>query len=544
MGAFQSGFSMGQSAYQNAQENQLRREQGDRENEAAKRESEKYARVTKIQANTDAAEDAVTALRSGVSGAQQGQLTQTYGLKPSQVAASVQQGGAEGLRAKLAGYDQPDAYDMQSAPALSAPSVSGVAAPQGLAPARFTAADLKVQQASPYEMERAMGNVAAAKGDMEGLRVSNLAAKTHLYDETYAKHIKSWGELTDDKKTDLAQKLSESNGFKGYGSYVLPSGKSPGYMNFMAPGKDTIKLSDAETGKLFALSQLMETDSSRARKEMDESSDKIRAVAAVAFDKATAGATLHNTTQFHKDTAISQRISANASATSARAAVTSAGAAVTTAGAAVTNAGANVQRAQTESDYKNKQIGVIDATQANREVAAEYQDKFSQLTPEEQMGPKGKGLTRLFNLSNAKNGVAVSSREADPGKVMDALKAAVESGAFKTPQEARIYVDQLFGLKKPVPLVNPGLQSANNGTGAGTGLKTQGGNPSAPATPNAPKAFYSPTFSDLQFNQAAEKAGYTSSMGNDGEVYYSRVLNGMGENLTSDQMAKRLGLLN
>lgn len=51
------------------------------------------------------------------------------------------------------------------------------------------------------------------------------------------------------------------------------------------------------------------------------------------------------------------------------------------------------------------------------------------------------------------------------------------------------------------------------------------------------------TAGDIQFGEVAKKAGYTPSQGRDGQWYFSRVVDGQGENLTGEQLAKRLNVL-
>lgn len=75
-------------------------------------------------------------------------------------------------------------------------------------------------------------------------------------------------------------------------------------------------------------------------------------------------------------------------------------------------------------------------------------------------------------------------------------------------------------------------------TVAPTGAQPQ----SAAATTTAPARMV-PTVGEQQLEERARKAGYTPSIGNDGRVWFSRVVNGQGENLTGRQVADRLGLV-
>lgn len=64
----------------------------------------------------------------------------------------------------------------------------------------------------------------------------------------------------------------------------------------------------------------------------------------------------------------------------------------------------------------------------------------------------------------------------------------------------------------------------------------------APIVP-ASQTYAGKTVGDRQLEDQARKAGYTVSVGNDGQFWFSRTVNGQGENLTGKQLADRLGLV-
>lgn len=82
-----------------------------------------------------------------------------------------------------------------------------------------------------------------------------------------------------------------------------------------------------------------------------------------------------------------------------------------------------------------------------------------------------------------------------------------------------------------------------NGEVIGTAKSEQDGRSLYNNGPKPPKPEKKPDPGELQLMSAASKAGYTSKVGSDGNVYYSRMVNGQGENLTSKQIADRLGLI-
>lgn len=97
------------------------------------------------------------------------------------------------------------------------------------------------------------------------------------------------------------------------------------------------------------------------------------------------------------------------------------------------------------------------------------------------------------------------------------------------------------------------LSSLHGGQGAATGgglenvyANPPGGNkPAITATPAAapqPAAVIY-THADQQLINSAKAAGYTASEGRDGNLWFSKVTNGQGENLTAEQVASKLGLI-
>lgn len=87
------------------------------------------------------------------------------------------------------------------------------------------------------------------------------------------------------------------------------------------------------------------------------------------------------------------------------------------------------------------------------------------------------------------------------------------------------------------------------------GVRAAGAPPAAPAaaTPAAvaaangaaapvKPAYVTSTYSDHQMEDVGRKAGYTPALGRDGNLYFSRVVNGQGENLAAGDLAKRLNV--
>lgn len=175
---------MGQQAYQQninnkrqkeidartAEEFGWRRNEEERRRAAQLREDEAFANLENTQA--------------GISPDQVAAVGQTYGMKPQQVAQSLRAGGATGLQSQLTGYDTPDSYDLQNAPA-----------PRGVG--------LVQRKASESDVERALGGVSMARRDTAGIRASQQNIKKLDLDAGRRAEMKRLQGLKDDELADL-----------------------------------------------------------------------------------------------------------------------------------------------------------------------------------------------------------------------------------------------------------------------------------------------------------------------------------------------------
>lgn len=151
------------------------------------------------------------------------------------------------------------------------------------------------RQATDLELNQLGMRLAAAKGDYTGLASARTDRKGLQYEDGYKTHAKAWNEMDDDAKQELLKRMSLDANIPGYGTWVPGKGKQQGYMNYMPPGKDVVKLSANEARDLYVLSNLMEVDPLRARAEMDKVSDRVRGIAKDVFDAQTKGVTANNT---------------------------------------------------------------------------------------------------------------------------------------------------------------------------------------------------------------------------------------------------------
>ncbi len=263
MSAFASGFKMGGDMYDSAERNRLMAEQLEMDKAREARAAEKHGlEISNLRRVDDATAALLNAQQYGIQ--DQGAVQENRGLNMS------------ALRRAEAGMD--DSYMGAAAPASPGAGLRSEYRPAG---------DL--------DMNRLQSTLAAARGDVTGMEALRTSRKGIQYDEGLKKHYNDWNAMDDAAKSELINKLSLDQNVRGFGSWVAGKGKQAGYMNYLPPNGDPIKLSAKEAGDLYALTNLMEVDPTRARAEMDKVSDKVRAVAAQAFDAQTKGVTANNT---------------------------------------------------------------------------------------------------------------------------------------------------------------------------------------------------------------------------------------------------------
>lgn len=196
------------------------------------------------------------------------------------------------------------------------------------------------------------------------------------YDEAYKKHLKTWNDMGDDEKSALISKLSYDTNVKGFGTWVPGKGKQAGYMTYLPPGGDPIKLSNAEASQVYALTNLMQVDPTRARAEMEKVSANVRAMAAQAFEAQTRGINASNTAAHYANTDQYQ----------------------------LGLLGIQRDEAARRKELSDLQIGEIKTARANNEKARSLLEQIQGLSPAEQMTEKGQALIRQFNVVNSKPG--------------------------------------------------------------------------------------------------------------------------------------------
>lgn len=178
MGAFQSGFQQGGELANQAIRNAMYQRELALKEAADKRAAEEFGWRRDAQRREDEGFTNYTNLAGGVNTGNQAQIRDTYGMTPQQIASGLQNGGATGLQAKLASYDTPDSFDLQSVPAA------------GVQPGRFDASQLKAVEPSRLDRERGLEQLAVARRDIKGIRESQTAQRGIQIDDITANVMK------------------------------------------------------------------------------------------------------------------------------------------------------------------------------------------------------------------------------------------------------------------------------------------------------------------------------------------------------------------
>lgn len=392
MGAFQSGFQMGQQGYQDAQDRAMRQRDLEMREAAAAQESQirglQIKAVTRAENQAQRSQDASTTYAGLVtSGTQTGN---TSGMSDDSV-RMIYTGAGGGAKGQQAVDDMASISNAENARfGLGAGQykTSSTVAPDGQA-ATGLAPTVTTKAASPAELARARAIMFAVQQDWKGHEGALNDARKYDYDEGYVKHITAWNGMDDKAKAELIHKLSDDTGVRGYGTWVPGKGKQAGYMNYMAPGADPVKLSNKEAGQLYALTNLMQVDPGRARAEMDAVSDKVRAVAQSAFEAQTKGVTANNTATHDAAMDESSRV---------------------TAGAAAKNA-------STMASYRDEQITDLQDQRTRRQDMVDVQEQLDALDPKDpQFAQKVRVLQAKANTINVKNGGSLNFGRDSTGK--------------------------------------------------------------------------------------------------------------------------------
>lgn len=267
MGAFIEGMRMGQQAMQLGIQNRRQAELDERQRVVWEREDKKYGDE---QAKQSQVEEQLSNLgKLNASGAVGSGLS----LPRAEFSAQPQEGVGFSAPAGMGrGLSVAD-----GATAIDAPVIEAAGRP-----------------ARESDREAIYGNVARIKGDLVGMRASDAAMKLNRYDEAFADAKQEWRSMSDEQREKLIEQASYDRAIRGFGNYVPGKGKTAGYLNYMPPGADPVRLSAAETEDVYAIQKAMSIDPSRGRAELEKASDKVRAVLEQQFRSETSGVGINN----------------------------------------------------------------------------------------------------------------------------------------------------------------------------------------------------------------------------------------------------------
>lgn len=273
--------------------------------------------------------------------------------------------------------------------------------------------------ASDLELNQAQYGLAAARGDVAGMEVARKSKGELQWQEGYKKHMKDWDAMSDDDRSKLIDRLSMDNNVPGFGTWTPGKGKQAGYMTYLPPTGDPIKLNAREAAQLYALTNLMQVDPEKARTELDKVSDKTRAVAASVFAASTQAATANNTaTHYANQDALGAARNGLLRAGQARANV------------ALDKYEAGVRAAEEAAGLRQ---GYLEAQAGgNRDAMAIYGPLYQAAATR----AMGHGL-KLPDLN-------ASKRAVDPKDYAQTIKSFVEGGL--SPERAQMRADELYGL--------------------------------------------------------------------------------------------------
>lgn len=381
MGAFQSGFSQGGDLANQAIRNAMYERELAIKEAADRRAAAEFERQQKVWSDTDAAMANFNNVAGGIDKPTQLGIQNTYGMNSAQVASALRDGGVPGLQAKLAGYGQPDSYDLQNAPG-------------GLQPGRFDPSQLKAVQASPLDMQRALLGVATASGDRQAL--AGIVDKLNvLQGQQESRDFLAKG------KALFEGRNASPEAMQAWRDWVTPhTSMATKYSGLEADYRVNPKTGVIEEIPYKPGSKVVERSFDEVAPYMLQTQKLISLygdpqTAADALNKMSADERARvladNTTRLGIRDKISNSVHRANTDENGR----------ITANAAALNA-------KTNSELRAEQIKTIRAATEGRENALLILDKWDKLTPEQQMGAEGDALLREFNINNVKAGGQIS----------------------------------------------------------------------------------------------------------------------------------------
>lgn len=451
---FASGFKMGSDIGFRRQDAERQKVLDDRATEEFGFRRAALQREQTDAANVDTAFANYNNVQAGISPDTQAQLSRTYGMNPQQVASAAQAGGVEGLRSRLTGYDTPDNYDLQSGGIAPTDAV-----PRPVRPG-FNAAGLNGSAPTEISRIRGLELIAAARKDvasMERLGTARVGAEENALVTAAFKEYTG----ADDQIGQTAQYLNKNSSRVTMGKPDKDGFVRMSIVNADG-GAEFLKLPKQDQAQLYAAAKLMESNPTKALAMMSGVNKELAAAIAV-------------------ENGLTDKLGTNSNDVANKSG---------TLGVAQKNAATNEKYREDQQRIQQQtadQMGVYqrgslavqqtNANQRNKEADPKLVKENNRLFMEfsnEADPAKRKVIERQMQM--VQNSIATSmgkpqmlpnardERLQDPSKYFTAVKAATDSGAYKTPGEARAAVDQMFGI---VPSTNVGIRLQKENEAAG-----------------------------------------------------------------------------
>lgn len=454
MGAFITGFKMGGDMYDSAEASKRQKVLDDRATEEYGFKKTALLRAQNDANNEDTAFANYNNSQAGISPDTQTQLSRTYGMNPQQVSSAMQGGGVVGLQSRLAGYDAPDNYEFKSGGIEPTPAVPNPVRPG------FNAAGLSVSAPSEISRIRGLEGIAAARKDvasMERLGAARVGA------EENALVTAAFKEYTG-AENQIGQTAQYIN--KNSSRVTMGTPDKDGFVRLSIVnadgGAEFLKLPKQDQAQLYAAAKLMEINPTKALAMMSGVNKEL--AAAIAAENGLTDKLGTNSNDVANKSGTLGVAQQNAATNEAYRG---------------DQARINQQIADQQGAYQRGSLGIqrTNADRLSKEADPELVAKSNALFDEfnnETDPAKRKLIERKYQM--VQNQIATSlnkvqmlpnvrdERPQDPGKYFTAVKAATESGAYKTPGEARAAVDQMFGIVLPTNVGNR-LQKENETAG-------------------------------------------------------------------------------
>ena len=170
---------------------------------------------------------------------------------------------------------------------------------------------------------------------------------------------------------------------------------------------------------------------------------------------------------------------------------------------------AQIRSSDSAVALRSEQLQMLKKQAAGNAEAQKIRTEYEALTPEEQVGAKGQGLIRQFNMANIKAGTpiplgAAARPEFTPKDYAATIKSFTDAGFSQT--DALIRADQLYGRAPADANVDAGLQKANAEKGAKTPAATTRRGPGDLSTVAVEKIRADATALDAAITQAQAQA--------------------------------------